>query len=127
MAQPTAKRASGTEVAVDDYRGDITGNFPNPQQQLLPGMFVRARVDEGVREDILAPQQGVRAMLKAMQLNKDNKVEQRTLETGETYGDKWLVLNGLHNGDRLIVEGSAKVTSGQTVKAVEVQANGGNA
>lgn len=69
-------------------------------------------------------------MLKAMQLrwvNKDNKVEQRTLETGETYGDKWLVLNGLHNGDRLIVEGSAKVTSGQTVKAVEVQANGGNA
>lgn len=41
--------------------------------------------------------------------------------------DKWLVLNGLHNGDRLIVEGSAKVTSGQTVKAVEVQANGGNA
>ncbi|HHE2935537.1 TPA: efflux transporter periplasmic adaptor subunit, partial [Escherichia coli] len=55
------------------------------------------------------------------------KVEQRTLETGETYGDKWLVLNGLHNGDRLIVEGSAKVTSGQTVKAVEVQANGGNA
>ncbi|MCV5169141.1 efflux transporter periplasmic adaptor subunit, partial [Escherichia coli] len=55
------------------------------------------------------------------------KVEQRTLETGETYGDKWLVLNGLHSGDRLTVEGSAKVTSGQTVKAVEVQANGGNA
>ena len=48
-------------------------------------------------------------------------------ETGEKYGDKWLVLNGLHNGDRLIVEGSAKVTSGQTVKAVEVQADGGNA
>ncbi|EGB75365.1 efflux transporter, RND family, MFP subunit [Escherichia coli MS 57-2] len=123
-----------TEVAVDESTGSVTlrAIFPNPQQQLLPGMFVRARVDEGVREDaILAPQQGVTRDAKgnatALVVNKDNKVEQRTLETGETYGDKWLVLNGLHNGDRLIVEGSAKVTSGQTVKAVEVQANGGNA
>ena len=123
-----------TEVAVDESTGSVTlrAIFPNPQQQLLPGMFVRARVDEGVMEDaILAPQQGVTRDAKgnatALVVNKDNKVEQRTLETGETYGDKWLVLNGLHNGDRLIVEGSAKVTSGQTVKAVEVQSNGGNA
>ncbi|EGI41410.1 acridine efflux pump [Escherichia coli TA280] len=123
-----------TEVAVDESTGSVTlrAIFPNPQQQLLPGMFVRARVDEGVMEDaILAPQQGVTRDAKgnatALVVNKDNKVEQRTLEMGETYGDKWLVLNGLHNGDRLIVEGSAKVTSGQTVKAVEVQANGGNA
>ncbi|CAR17764.1 Putative efflux protein, membrane fusion (MFP) family precursor [Escherichia coli IAI39] len=122
-----------TEVAVDESTGSVTlrAIFPNPQQQLLPGMFVRARVDEGVMEDaILAPQQGVTRDAKgnatALVVNKDNKVEQRALETGETYGDKWLVLNGLHNGDRLIVEGSAKVTSGQTVKAVEVQANGGN-
>ncbi|HGE5608761.1 TPA: efflux RND transporter periplasmic adaptor subunit [Escherichia coli] len=122
------------EVAVDESTGSVTlrAIFPNPQQQLLPGMFVRARVDEGVMENaILAPQQGVTRDAKgnanALVVNKDNKVEQRTLETGETYGDKWLVLNGLHNGDRLIVEGSAKVTSGQTVKAVEVQANGGNA
>ncbi|HHV2704741.1 TPA: efflux RND transporter periplasmic adaptor subunit [Escherichia coli] len=123
-----------TEVAVDESTGSVTlrAIFPNPQQQLLPGMFVRARVDEGVMENaILAPQQGVTRDAKgnanALVVNKDNKVEQRTLETGETYDDKWLVLNGLHNGDRLIVEGSAKVTSGQTVKAVEVQANGGNA
>ncbi|EFA6621614.1 efflux RND transporter periplasmic adaptor subunit [Escherichia albertii] len=123
-----------TEVAVDESTGSVTlrAIFPNPQQQLLPGMFVRARVDEGVMEDaILAPQQGVtrddKGNATALVVNKDNKVEQRTLETGETYGDKWLVLNGLHNGDRLIVEGSAKVTSGQTVKAVEVQADGGNA
>ena len=123
-----------TEVAVDESTGSVTlrAIFPNPQQQLLPGMFVRARVDEGVMENaILAPQQGVTRDAKgnanALVVNKDNKVEQRTLETGETYGDKRLVLNGLHNVDRLIVEGSAKVTSGQTVKAVEVQANGGNA
>ena len=123
-----------TEVAVDESTGSVTlrAIFPNPQQQLLPGMFVRARVDEGVMENaILAPQQGVTRDAKgnanALVVNKDNKVEQRTLETGETYGDKWLVLNGLHNGDRLIVEGSAKVTSGQTVKAGDVQANGGNA
>ena len=132
-----------TEVAVDESTGSVTlrAIFPNPQQQLLPLlqqqqllplMFVRARVDEGVMENaILAPQQGVTRDAKgnatALVVNKDNKVEQRTLETGETYGDKWLVLNGLHNGDRLIVEGFANVTSGQTVKAVEVQANGGNA
>ena len=87
-----------TEVAVDESTGSVTlrAIFPNPQQQLLPGMFVRARVDEGVMENaILAPQQGVTRDAKgnatALVVNKDNKVEQRTLETGETYGDKWLV------------------------------------
>lgn len=121
-----------TEVAVDESTGSVTlrAIFPNPQQQLLPGMFVRARIDEGIMNDaILAPQQGITRDAKgnatALVVTKDNKVAQRTLETGDTYGDKWLVLDGLRSGDRLIVEGSSKVTPGQQVNAVDVQLNGG--
>ena len=60
-------------------------------------------------------------------VNASNKVEQRQLETGDTYGDKWLVLSGLKAGDRLIVEGTDKVTPGQEVKAEEMKSSGGNA
>ena len=63
----------------------------------------------------------------ALVVGADNKVEQRTLETDGTYGDKWLVQSGLKSGDRLIVEGTDKVTAGQTVNPVAVQENGGKA
>ncbi|PAC67810.1 efflux transporter periplasmic adaptor subunit, partial [Enterobacter cloacae] len=122
------------EVAVDESTGSVTlrAVFPNPQHQLLPGMFVRARVDEGIMNDaILAPQQGITRDAKgtatALVVNASNKVEQRQLETGDTYGDKWLVLSGLKAGDKLIVEGTDKVTAGQEVKAEEMKTNGGNA
>ncbi|SNY66686.1 efflux RND transporter periplasmic adaptor subunit [Enterobacter sp. CC120223-11] len=123
-----------TEVAVDESTGSVTlrAVFSNPHQQLLPGMFVRARIDEGVMNDaILAPQQGVTRDVKgnatALVVGTDHKVAQRTLETGETYGDKWLVLSGLKAGDELIVEGTDKVTVGQVVKADEVSLSGGKA
>lgn len=54
-------------------------------------------------------------------------MEQRQLETGDTYGDKWLVLSGLKAGDKLIVEGTDKVTAGQQVNAEEMKTAGGNA
>lgn len=127
-------RLALTEVAVDESTGSVTlrAVFPNPHQQLLPGMFVRARIDEGVMSDaILAPQQGITRGVKgnatALVVDANNKVEQRTLETDGTYGDKWLVQSGLKNGDQLIVEGTDKVTVGQTVKPVAVQHNGGKA
>lgn len=127
-------RLALTEVAVDESTGSVTlrAVFPNPQHQLLPGMFVRARIDEGVmNEAILAPQQGITRDVKgnatALVVDANNKVEQRTLETDGTYGDKWLVQRGLKNGDQLIVEGTDKVTVGQTVKPVAVQRNGGKA
>jgi len=123
-----------TEVAVDESTGSVTlrAVFPNPKQELLPGMFVRARVDEGVMNDaILAPQQGVTRDAKgnatALVVNASGKVEQRTLQTGETRGDKWLVLSGLKAGDKLIVEGTDKVAAGQQVQAEEMKAGGGNA
>lgn len=127
-------RLALTEVAVDESTGSVTlrAVFPNPQHVLLPGMFVRARIDEGIMNDaILAPQQGITRDAKgdatALVVNADNKVEQRTVETGETYDDKWLVINGLKSGDKLIVEGTGKVTAGQQVNAVEVKNSGGKA
>ncbi|MEP8945105.1 efflux RND transporter periplasmic adaptor subunit [Enterobacter ludwigii] len=127
-------RLALTEVAVDESTGSVTlrAVFPNPQHQLLPGMFVRARVDEGVMsEAILAPQQGITRDAKgnatALVVGAGNKVEQRQLETGDTYGDKWLVLSGLKAGDKLIVEGTDKVTAGQQVNAEEMKTAGGNA
>ena len=127
-------RLALTEVAVDESTGSVTlrAVFPNPQHLLLPGMFVRAHVDEGVMDDaILAPQQGITRDAKgaatALIVDSSNKVEQREVETGETYGDKWLVVSGLKAGDKLIVEGTSKVSIGQQVKAVETTTNGGNA
>lgn len=127
-------RLALTEVAVDESTGSVTlrAVFPNPQHVLLPGMFVRARIDEGMMNDaILAPQQGITRDAKgdatALVVNANNKVEQRRVETGETYGDKWLIVNGLKRGDRLIVEGTDKVAPGQQVKAAEVKNDGGNA
>ncbi|WP_194207179.1 efflux RND transporter periplasmic adaptor subunit [Superficieibacter sp. 1612_C1] len=127
-------RLALTEVAVDESTGSVTlrAVFPNPQHVLLPGMFVRARIDEGIMNDaILAPQQGITRDAKGdatvLVVNADNKVEQRTVETGETYDDKWLVINGLKSGDKLIVEGTGKVTAGQQVNAVEVKNSGGKA
>jgi membrane fusion protein (multidrug efflux system) len=127
-------RLTLTEVAVDESTGSVTlrAVFPNPQHVLLPGMFVRARVDEGVMDDaILAPQQGITRDVKgnatALVVDADGKVAQREVATGEAYGDKWLVESGLKSGDRLIVEGTSKVAAGQQVKAVEMKNSGGNA
>ncbi|MGC8400072.1 efflux RND transporter periplasmic adaptor subunit [Enterobacter mori] len=126
-------RLALTEVAVDESTGSVTlrAVFPNPQHVLLPGMFVRARIDEGIMNDaILAPQQGITRDAKgdatALVVDANNKVELRSVETGETYGDKWLIVSGLKSGDKLLVEGTGKVTPGQQVKAVEVKNDGGN-
>ena len=113
------------DVTVDPTTGSVTLRmvFPNPNQVLLPGMFVRAVVEEGVTEQaLLAPQQGVTRDLKGIPIawvvSKDDKVEQRTLELDRAIGDKWLVTSGLAAGDRVIVEGLQKVRPGDRVRAV---------
>ncbi len=118
-----------TEVSVDESTGSVTlrAVFPNPEHDLLPGMFVRATVSNGVRsEAILAPQQGITRDAKgngtALVVNKENKVESRDVTTDRVIGNKWLVTHGLQSGDRLITEGTSKVQAGMTVKAVEVGA-----
>jgi len=97
--------------------------FPNPEYTLLPGMYVRAIVEEGVNENaILVPQQGVARDTKgnavATLVDASGKVEQRLIKIDRAIKDKWLVAEGLKAGDRLIVEGVQKVRPGAPVKAV---------
>jgi membrane fusion protein (multidrug efflux system) len=113
------------DVTVDPTTGSMTLRivFPNPDHVLLPGMFVRAYVEEGVAEQaLLIAQQGVTRNTKgspvALVINKDSKVEQRTLELDRAIGDKWLVTSGIAPGDRVIVEGLQKVRPGDLVRAV---------
>jgi len=114
-----------SDVTVDTGTGSLILRmvFPNPKYILLPGMYVRAIVQEGVVDRaILAPQQGVSLDPKgipiAMVVDSSNKVEQRTLKIDRAMGDKWLVSEGLNPGDRLIVEGFQGIRPGDTVKAV---------
>jgi membrane fusion protein (multidrug efflux system) len=115
-----------SDVTVDPGTGNVTlrALFPNPKHDLLPGMFVRAVIESGVDENAIAvPQQGVTRNAKgeatALVLNKEGKVEQRTLVTGGTLGDKWLVKSGLNDGDLLIVEGLQKVKPGAPANAAK--------
>lgn len=116
-----------TEVAVDEATGSVTlrAVFPNPEHELLPGMYVHATVDNGVDpKAILAPQQGITRNAKgeatALVVNEQNNVAQRTVSAERVVGSNWLIGSGLNEGDRLIVEGTGKVTIGAAVKPVEV-------
>ncbi len=120
------------DITVDPTTGSVTlrAVFPNPDNVLLPGMFVRAVVEEGVNEQaLLVPQQGVSRDTKgnpyAWVVGKDDKVEQRTLELERALGDKWLVSKGLSAGDRVIVEGLLKVRPGTSVKVVPFEGTAG--
>ncbi|KHN54030.1 efflux RND transporter periplasmic adaptor subunit [Pectobacterium fontis] len=116
-----------SDVTVDETTGSITlrAIFPNPQHNLLPGMFVRARLDSGVNPTaLLVPQQGItrdpRGQATAMVVGEGDKVEPRTLKTDKAIGDKWLVTEGLKAGDRVIVTGLQKIRPGAQVKAKEI-------
>lgn len=118
-------RLEFSEVAVDESTGSVTlrAVFPNPDRELLPGMFVHARLFGGLKSGaILAPQQGVTRNTKgeatAMLVNAQNKVELRTLRVERAVGNRWLVDEGLIPGDRLITEGLQFIRPGIEVKAV---------
>ncbi|KWF32746.1 hemolysin D [Burkholderia diffusa] len=117
-----------SDVTVDQTTGSVTirAVFPNPGRVLLPGMFVRARIEEGVNENaFLVPQIGVTHDQKgqpvAMVVNASNKVETRLLKTAGMQGQNWIVEGGLEAGDRVIVQGVDKVRPGATVKSVAAQ------
>lgn len=114
-----------SEVTVDQSTGSVTlrAVFPNPKQTLLPGMFVRAVLEEGTNDmAILIPQRGVTRNPKGdaivMTVGTDEKVEPRQIKVVRTVGDKWLVSEGLKVGDRVILEGLQKARPGTQVKAV---------
>ncbi|HEX4879809.1 MAG TPA: efflux RND transporter periplasmic adaptor subunit [Limnobacter sp.] len=112
-----------SEVTVDQETGSVTlrAVFPNPDLKLLPGMYVRAALEEGVREDgILVPQKGIvrdaTGAPSALVVNRDNKVERKAVKTARAIGNQWLIAEGLQAGDRVIVEGIQKVRPGQQVE-----------
>jgi membrane fusion protein, multidrug efflux system len=114
-----------SEVTVDQSTGSVTlrAVFPNPKQALLPGMFVRAVLVEGINENaILIPQRGVSRNPKgdavAMVVGAEEKAEPRPIKVVRTVGDSWLVSDGLKTGDRVILEGLQKARPGTPVKAV---------
>jgi len=133
-AYPLEGRLQFSEVSVDPGTGSVTlrAVFPNPKQQLLPGMYVRAVLEEGVVENaILVPQQAVsrdpRGNAQALVVAADGTVQQRALRAERAIGDQWLVTDGLAAGDRVIVEGLQRVRAGAPAKAVERTAAGGPA
>jgi len=120
------------DISVDPTTGSVILRmvFPNPDGVLLPNMFVRGVVQEGVNDQgILIPQQSVSRDSKgnplALVVNAENKVEQRPLTLDRALGDKWLVSAGLAAGDRVIVEGMQKVRPGTTVKEVPFMGTSG--
>jgi membrane fusion protein (multidrug efflux system) len=113
------------DVTVEPTTGSVILRVvvPNPNGILLPGMFVRAVIDEGINEHaLLVPQQAVSRDPKgnpmALVVDAGGKVQQRVLTTDRAIGEKWLVSSGLAAGDRVIVEGMQKARPGSTVKAV---------
>lgn len=120
-----------SEVTVDPSTGSFILRmvFPNPQHVLLPGMYVRAVVQEGeVDRAILVPQQGVSRDPKGnpvtLIVDGESKVQQRMIAVDRAIGDKWLITDGLKPGDRLIVEGMQKVRPGASVKVASFDASG---
>jgi membrane fusion protein (multidrug efflux system) len=112
------------DVTVDPTTGAVIvrATFPNPSRVLLPGLYVRARLVEGVRRDgLLAPQSGVthneRGQATALVLGPGNVVEQRMVKTDQAIGDKWIITDGLKPGDRLIVDGLLNLHPGAKVRA----------
>ncbi|CAM5761981.1 MexE family multidrug efflux RND transporter periplasmic adaptor subunit [Labrys miyagiensis] len=124
---PRGGKLEFAESAVSETTGtfSVRAEFPNPDRLLLPGMYVRALVEEGVAPNsFLVPQRAVTRNTKgeptALFVDAQSKVEERGLTVGQSIGNNWLVTAGVSDGDRVIVEGSQFVRIGQDVDAVEV-------
>lgn len=115
-----------SDVTVDENTGSLTirAVFPNPHGDLLPGMFVRARLDEGIRPHaLLVPQQGLtrnaRGEATVLVVGADDKVENKIVDAAQAIGSNWLVTGGLSVGDRVIVSGLQRIRPGMQVVAQE--------
>ncbi|WP_424139388.1 efflux RND transporter periplasmic adaptor subunit [Roseomonas chloroacetimidivorans] len=124
---PHPGRLQFSEVTVDADTGSVTlrAEFPNPEGMLMPGMFVRARLEAGVAQNaILVPQQAVsrnqRGEATTLVVDQDGAVRQRVIQTRQAIGNKWLVGGGLSAGDRVVVEGVQRVRDGVKPEVKEV-------
>ncbi len=127
----TQYKESGTlefaEAAVAETVGtlNVRASFPNPERVLLPGMYVRATIQEGVAENsFLVPQRAVTRNTKgepiAFFVSADGKIQQRVLTVQRSIGNSWLVGKGVEEGDRVVVEGIQRVRDGQEVNVALV-------
>jgi membrane fusion protein (multidrug efflux system) len=113
-----------SDVTVDESSGSVSirAEFPNPQRNLLPGMFIRARLEQAVRNDvILVPQQAVTRGADGASVfvvGNDDKVTTRNIAIDGAQNNRWIVREGLKAGDRVVVEGLQKIKPGAVVKAV---------
>jgi membrane fusion protein, multidrug efflux system len=119
---PHPGRLLFSEAAVDETTGQVTlrGEFPNPKGDLLPGMYVRVLLEQGVQKDAIAvPQQAVQrdtgGRAQVFVVKSDNTTELRTVRLGRAVGERWVVEDGLAAGDRVIVEGFQKIRPGAVV------------
>lgn len=115
-----------TDISVDPTTGSymLRVNVPNPDQILLPGVYARAVIGSGTRQNaLLVPQQGItrdpKGNASAMVVNQQGKVEARSVKVSRTVGSKWLIDAGLVAGDRVIVEGLQKIRPGAPVTVTE--------
>ncbi|MCK0506639.1 efflux RND transporter periplasmic adaptor subunit [Aromatoleum anaerobium] len=122
-------RLAFSEVSVDPGTGSVTlrAVFPNPHAELLPGMYVRARLPQGVKSDaVLVPHAALshdpRGNAQVMVVDGESKVEARSVTAEQSLGDKWVVTAGLAEGDRVIVEGLQRVRPGAQVQVTEAGA-----
>jgi membrane fusion protein (multidrug efflux system) len=120
---PGQLQFSGVTVDLGTGSVNLRATFPNPQQQLLPGMYVRGRLNEGVEPAaLLVPQRAVtrdaNGDASVLVVGKDDKLELRRIETRRAAGDAWLVGDGLSAGDRVVVGGPLRLAPGMPVKPV---------
>jgi membrane fusion protein (multidrug efflux system) len=117
-----------SDITVDPSTGMITlrSQFPNPDHLLLPGMFARVQLEQGIDQHAVTVLQRAAALkgdgtATVMVVGAENKVEARTIKLGDALDDKWIVADGLKDGDTVIVEGLQKIKPGMVVKSVPFQ------
>jgi membrane fusion protein (multidrug efflux system) len=112
-----------SDAKVDAYTGQVTlrGEFPNPKRELLPGMYVRVQIEQGIDTDAIAvPQQAVQRNVgggsEVFVVKDDNRVAVQSVRTGSLQGGQWFVSEGLKAGDKVVVEGFQKFAAGDKVR-----------
>ncbi|MFT4163216.1 MAG: efflux RND transporter periplasmic adaptor subunit [Shinella sp.] len=129
-AYPQPGKLLFSEAAVDESTGQVTlrGEFPNPDGDLLPGMYVRVQIEQGIEKGaVLVPQQAVQRDASGSALvyvvSADNKAGPRPVRVGRAAGTRWVITDGLKDGEKIIVEGFQKVQPGAEVVPSEWDPN----
>jgi len=120
---PLAGKLLFSDAKVDAHTGQVTlrGEFPNPKRELLPGMYVRVRIEQGIDTDAIAvPQQAIQRNVgggsEVFVVRDDNHVAVQSVRTGSLQDGQWFVSEGLKAGDKVVVEGFQKFAAGDKVR-----------